>query len=196
MTHRAGPNNYKRWIQIYKLLIAWCQCRAQCKISRMPDPVMQVTSSRDTHKRDQRSLVGYTIVALGLALFIRFFIAAPYVVSGASMEPTFEDWNYLIVDRISYDFQEPKRGDVIIFDLPQDHSRALIKRVIGLPGDTVILSGSATAVTIVDADHPQGFALPEVYLDPANLGGSSDMRITLDSDQYFVLGDNRKGSAD
>ena len=52
---------------------------------------------------------------------------------GASMEPTFHDWHYLIIDRISYDLTEPKRGDVIVFDLPQDTSRSLIKRIIGLP---------------------------------------------------------------
>lgn len=112
------------------------------------------------------------------------------------MEPTFEDWHYLIVDRVSYDFEEPQRGDIIIFDLPQDHSRALIKRVIGLPGDTVVLSGTDPTVTIINAAHPQGFTLSEPYLDPANYGGASDMRVTLGADQYFVLGDNRKVSAD
>ena len=157
---------------------------------------MQKSSSPDTPKSSQRSLVLYTVIALGLALFIRFFIAAPYVVSGASMEPTFEDWHYLIVDRVSYDFEEPQRGDIIIFDLPQDHSRALIKRVIGLPGDTVVLSGTDPTVTIINAAHPQGFTLEEPYLDPANYGGASDMRVTLGADQYFVLGDNRKVSAD
>lgn len=157
---------------------------------------MQETSSPDISKSNRRSLVGYTVVALGLALFIRFFIATPYVVSGASMEPTFEDWHYLIVDRVSYDFGEPERGDVIIFDLPQDHSRALIKRVIGLPGETVILSGEAPTITIINDAHPQGFQLAEPYLDSANLGGSSGTRVTLGTDQYFVLGDNRKVSAD
>jgi len=162
----------------------------------MSDPVMQETSSSATQKSSSRSLIGYTVVALGLALFIRFFIAAPYVVSGASMEPTFEDWHYLIVDRVSYDFEEPQRGDIVIFDLPQDTSRALIKRVIGLPGETVILSGTDPTVTIVNAAHPQGFQLSEPYIDPANYGGASNMRVTLGPDQYFVLGDNRKVSAD
>src|SRR3989338_3850081 len=76
----------------------------------------------------ERSFVVYVIVALGLALFIRFFIAAPYVVSGASMEPTFDNWHYLIVDRVSYSLGEPERGDVIIFDAPQEHGKALIDR--------------------------------------------------------------------
>ena len=160
----------------------------------MSDPVMQESSSPDIKKGSQRSLIGYTVVALGLALFIRFFIAAPYVVSGASMEPNFEDWHYLIVDRVSYRFEMPQRGDVVIFDLPQDTSRSLIKRVIGLPGDTVILKGQS--VTIVNDEHPKGLTLEEPYLDPANLGGVNNMTVTLEKDQYFVLGDNRRVSAD
>lgn len=142
------------------------------------------------------SLFGYTALALGLALFIRFFIAAPYVVSGASMEPNFTDWNYLIVDRLSYDLTNPQRGDVIVFDLPENTARALIKRVIGLPGETVKLSGTAPTVTIINAAHPNGFTLDEPYLSPEDLGGASDMQVTLGPDEYFVLGDNRKVSAD
>lgn len=160
----------------------------------MSGPVMQSSSSPDIKNGSQRSLLGYTVIALGLALFIRFFVAAPYVVQGASMEPNFEDWQYLIVDRVSYDFRAPERGDIIIFDLPQDTSRALIKRVIGLPGETVTLSGQS--VTIVNAEHPQGLTLKEPYLDAANLAGSDEMRITLDPEEYFVLGDNRRVSAD
>lgn len=141
-----------------------------------------------------RSLVIYTIVALGLAFFIRFFIAAPYIVSGASMVPTFTDYHYLIIDRVSYGFDEPTRGDVIVFDLPQDTSRALIKRVIGLPGETVVIQGNT--VKIINSEYSEGFTLDEPYLDPNNLGGASNIRVTLGDDQYYVLGDNRRVSAD
>lgn len=141
-----------------------------------------------------RSLIVYTVVALALAFFIRFFIAAPYVVSGASMIPTFHDYHYLIIDRVSYGLEGPTRGDVIVLDLPQDTSRALIKRVIGLPGETVSLTG--TSVTIINAEHPDGFVLTEPYLDPQNLGGPTDIKVTLGADQYYVLGDNRRVSAD
>ncbi len=151
-------------------------------------------SSSDARSASSRSLVVYTIVALGLALFIRFFIAAPYIVSGASMSPTFENYHYLIIDRISYDLGEPHRGDVIVFDLPENTSRALIKRVIGLPGETVAVQGNA--VIIYNDQHPDGFTLSEPYLDPKNLGGFSGTRVELSADQFFVLGDNRKVSAD
>ncbi|PIR83713.1 signal peptidase I [Candidatus Kaiserbacteria bacterium CG10_big_fil_rev_8_21_14_0_10_51_14] len=145
-------------------------------------------------KESQGSLLGYTVVALGLALFIRFFIAEPYLVSGQSMEPNFHDHQYLIVDRISYDIGEPKRGDIVIFGLPGNTSRRLIKRVIGLPGETVVLSGSN--VSIINAENPEGFTLSEPYLEPENLGGATDMRIILEEDEFVVLGDNRRVSSD
>ncbi len=157
-------------------------------------PVMQNVPSPVAAKGSQSSLIVYTVIALGLALFIRFFIAAPYVVSGASMEPTFDNWHYLIIDRLTYDVHEPRRGDVIVFDLPQDTSRSLIKRVIGLPGETVAINGQT--VTIINTEHPDGFTLEEPYLDPANLTGSNSVRVELGKDQFFVLGDNRRVSAD
>lgn len=157
-------------------------------------PISNGVNVPNAENSSKGSLVVYTIAALGLAIFIRFVVAAPYIVSGASMENTFQDFNYLIVDRLSYDFGDPQRGDVIVFDLPQDSGRALIKRVIGLPGETVILSGAA--VTIVNDDYPEGFTLSEPYLSPENLGGTGNMRITLAQDQFFVLGDNRRVSAD
>ncbi|MCR4326020.1 MAG: signal peptidase I [Patescibacteria group bacterium] len=155
-----------------------------------------VSDGADSPMSNKRSLIAYTVFAIGLALIIRFFVAAPYVVSGASMEPTFDDWHYLIIDRISYDLGEPQRGDVIVFDLPQNKSRALIKRVIGLPGETIVLSGPEPTVTIINEKNPEGFVLKEPYLDPADLGGASGRSFELGDDQYFVLGDNRKVSSD
>lgn len=159
----------------------------------MTDPVMKNPSS-DTRNSSQRSLILYAIVAIGLAIGIRFFVAAPFIVSGASMEPTFHDLHYLIVDRLTYDFSAPQRGDVIVFKLPQNTGRDLIKRVIGLPGETVVLNGST--VTIINDANSDGFILAEPYLSAENLGGSSNLRVTLGPDQYFVLGDNRRVSAD
>ena len=162
----------------------------------MSDPVMPNVSSPDVSQGSQTSFIAYSVVAVGIAIVIRLFIAAPYVVSGSSMEPNFQDWNYLIVDRISYDIGTPQRGDVIVLKLPEDTTRALIKRVIGLPGDTVVLSGTAPTVTIINSAHPNGMTLTEPYISAENFGGQSDMRVTLAANQYFVLGDNRKVSAD
>ncbi len=174
--------------------IVWCQRLARSRILHMSDPVTHDESSLGVPKSNQGGLLAYTLIALGLALFIRFFIAAPYVVQGASMEPNFHDWQYLIIDRVSYDLTAPERGDIIVFDLPQNESRALIKRIIGLPGETVVLSGQK--VTILNAEHPEGFTLDEPYLDPENLTGSNGLTMKLSADEYFVLGDNRRVSAD
>ncbi len=179
----------------------------------MHDPVMKGNASQessgDDGSQNQQSFVSYILLALGLALFIRFFIAAPYVVQGGSMEPTFDNWDYLITDRVSYRFSAPERGDVVVFCLPQSGEcsfvervknrdltapRTLIKRVIGLPGETV--SAGAEEVRIVNSEHPEGFILDEQYLSSANLGGPTGMSVTLGPDEYFVLGDNRRVSSD
>ena len=127
------------------------------------------------------------------------------------MEPTFQNHDYLIVDRLSYGLclpsiplidievpcvpvSDPQRGDVVIFTLPQNRSETLIKRVIGLPGDTVKVAG--TSVVITNAEYPDGFTLSEPYVDPQDMGGATGMMITLPDDHYFVLGDNRKVSYD
>jgi len=155
--------------------------------SAFPDPVIEDDSSKG-------ALFGYTIFTLGLALFIRFFVAAPYVVSGSSMEPNFHNWDYLITDRLTYRFEEPVRGDVIVFKLPQEPSRSLIKRVVGLPGDTVTVRDNR--IEISNAAHPQGFVLDEPYLSEENFGGPSGISLTLGGDEFFVMGDNRRVSSD
>lgn len=151
-------------------------------------------SSPEIPPASSRSIFGYTVIALGLALFIRFFIAAPYIVEGSSMEPTFWGWDYLIIDKVVYDIKKPARGEVIVFTLPQDASRSLIKRVIGLPGETVRISGSK--VTIVNDKHPGGFTLAEPYIDPKNASEGESVERTLGPDEYFVMGDNRHVSSD
>ena len=175
----------------------WCQRSLRSRMSHMSDLVVDGSTSHDAKNNPaapKQSIFLYTLLALGLALFVRFYVAAPYVVSGASMEPNFDNWHYLIVDRLSFRFGEPQRGEVIVFNLPQELSRSLIKRVIGLPGETVVLKGKN--VSIINAKHPDGFTLDEPYLDPANVTGTDSMRVELAKDQFFVLGDNRRVSAD
>jgi signal peptidase I len=153
-----------------------------------------VSGTKETHTGGYGSLILFALVALGLALFVRMWIAAPYIVSGASMIPTFESWHYLIIDKVTYNvFHEPERGDIIVMRYPYDESRTFIKRVIGLPGETVSIQNST--ITILNDDNPEGFVLPEPYLSPENLR-DDNMTVTLNEGQYFVLGDNRKASAD
>lgn len=137
-------------------------------------------------------LARFAIIAIVVVFPIRVFIAQPFVVAGASMEPTFENGEYLIVDQLTYRLDAPERGDVVIFRYPRDPSKFFIKRVIGLPGETVTLSG--TEITVTGAAHPGGLILDETYL----AGGHDDtfLTVSLAADEYFVLGDNRNASSD
>lgn len=107
------------------------------------------------------------------------------------MVPTFENNDYLVIDQLSYRFHEPARGDVIVFKYPLDTSKYFIKRIIGLPGETVEIRGNI--VSIINAASPNGFILNEPYLLHVS---SNDTVKTLGNTEYFVMGDNRSASAD
>lgn len=148
------------------------------------------------------------IISLVIVLPIRTFIAQPYVVSGASMDNTLQNGNYLIVDEISYRFEEPKRGDVIVFktppkglelqNLPLTKTVYYIKRVIGLPGETVEINGDE--VKIYNKENPNGLVLTEPYIYINKLIPSPfsqiKLKVTLKNGEYFVMGDNRHNSSD
>ena len=155
------------------------------------EPELAQTPSKSKWKMIIKEVIIFLLVAFGIVLPFRMFVAEPYVVDGTSMDPTFATGDYLIVDKLSYELGEPKRNSVIIFKLPDEQSRNLIKRVIGLPGDTVTMNG--TEVTITNKDNPHGFVLDQSYLtytSPANFTK------TLGPDEYFVMGDNRPVSYD
>lgn len=160
----------------------------------LSEPSELSTHTPPRKKNETRSLVLYTLLALGLALCIRFFIASPYVVLGSSMESNFHNWDYLITDRISYSFEKPERGDVVVFHLPHEYSRTLIKRVVGVPGDTI--TATRDSVRIVNDANPEGFLLQEEYLSAENKGGPNGTTVVLKESEYFVLGDNRRVSSD
>jgi signal peptidase I len=133
------------------------------------------------------------VIALIIALPIRFFIAEPFIVSGASMDPAFASNQFLIVDRLTYRFEKPQRGDVVIFKYPNNPSVYYIKRVIGLPAETVTMKDGI--VNIINKENPNGFVLNETYIDP-NHASHDDLTIHLGAEQYFVMGDNRAQSSD
>jgi len=140
-----------------------------------------------------RSFIFFALLVLVIVLPIRLYVAKPFIVSGTSMYPTFNSWHYLIIDQLTYKFHPPQRGDVIVFRFPQNPSRFFIKRIIGLPNETVKIKGSD--VTIINATHKKGFVLNEPYVLPENRK-NDNMTIKLTGDEYFVMGDNRKASAD
>ena len=97
----------------------------------------------------------------------------------------------MIVDKISYKLSDPKRNDVVIFKYPRDKEKLFIKRVIGLPNETVDIKGNT--VTITNEKNKQGFTLNEPYV---KYGSNNDTHFELKEDEYFVMGDNRGGSSD
>ena len=133
------------------------------------------------------------VISLAIILPIRYYLVQPFFVKGASMEPNFEDGDYLLVDELSYRFSVPKRGDVVIFRYPQDPSQFFIKRIIGLPDETVEIKDNT--VTIYNKEKPEGFVLDETYLAPEQKTFGNTVT-KLDDNEYFVLGDNRLQSSD
>lgn len=137
-----------------------------------------------------RETIELIFLALIIVVPIRLFVVNPFIVSGASMIPTFDDGEYLIVDQLSYRFEDPKRGEVIIFRYPKDPSKFFIKRIIGLPGETVSISRGKVAVT---KEGGEKVVLDESYV--RNVSNESGTYV-LGSGEYFVMGDNRMSSSD
>lgn len=134
----------------------------------------------------------FSILALLIVVPFRFYVAQPFIVSGASMHPTFETGEYLIVDQLTYRFEQPQRGDVVIFKYPNDPSKYFIKRIIGLPGEVVKLANGVTSITTPAGSEQVTLEEPYLQTDRTD----DHLSITLSSDEYFVMGDNRGASSD
>lgn len=137
-------------------------------------------------------VVQIVIISAAIIIPIRYFLIQPFYVKGASMEPNFYDHEYLIIDELTYRFREPIRGEIVVFRYPNDPSQYFIKRVIGLPGETVEVSKGE--VMIYNGEHPNGMVLDEEYLSGVRTDGKE--KVTLGTDEYYVLGDNRDESLD
>lgn len=132
------------------------------------------------------------LISLLIIVPIRYFVIQPFFVLGASMEPTFQNGDYLIIDELSYILGKPQRGDVIVFHYPYNTKQFYIKRIVGLPGETVSLD--ANGIMIKNSEHPEGFALQEQYIPTKEEYGNK--AVMLGPDEYFVMGDNREASSD
>lgn len=139
-------------------------------------------------------LVKAFLIAMAIIVPIRYFLVQPFFVRGASMEPTFDDGEYLIVDQLSYRFRQPERGEVIVFHYPEQPSQFFIKRIVGLPQERIVIEDGE--VRIFNNEYSQGVVLDESeYLSTdIRTGGNVDVR--LGDEEYFVLGDNRSASSD
>jgi len=152
-------------------------------------------------------MIKVLVLAAVVIIPIRAFLFQPFFVQGASMEPNFDDGEYLVVSEFGYKytkipltgmevrpFRELQRQEPVVFRFPKDPSQFFIKRVIGLPGESVEIKGGK--VYIYSTVHPDGYALDETaYLDPA-LKTSDLPKTSVSESEYFVLGDNRTFSYD
>ena len=162
---------------------------------------MNASPVLEPSKSALRGFLGYLIelarivsISLAIILPIRYFLVQPFYVKGASMEPNFYDHEYLVIDELSYRLHEPARGDIIVFRYPRNPRQFFIKRVIGLPGETVIIGSGR--VKIIDDDHPGGMLLDEsAYLASGTIS-AGERRVTLNGNEYYLMGDNRNQSLD
>jgi len=140
-------------------------------------------------------VIKVVIISLAIIIPVRYFLIQPFYVKGASMEPSFYDHEYLIIDEITYRFREPKRGEIVVFKYPNDPSQYFIKRVIGLPGEKIEIKEGGLYVYTQDTNRR--VKLDEGYLEPGaeTLTGQEEIK-PLGADEYYVLGDNRNYSKD
>lgn len=145
----------------------------------------------DTGKGLLKDLFTLAFLIVVVVIPIRVFIISPFVVDGESMHPTFENLDYLVIDEAVYDFKAPARGEVIVFRYPGNPSIFYIKRIIGLPGETVSIVRGEVTITTVDK---RNITLSEPYI--VNEDATYTKKVSLNTGEYFVMGDNRPNSSD
>ena len=153
------------------------------------------TEGKSDWRQSVWEVIKFVVITLAIVVPIRTWIAQPFIVSGASMESTFYDREYLIIDELTYQFRPPERSEVVVFRYPKDPSKFFIKRIIGLPGETLRLKDNE--VSLKDATTGEWRKIEEPYLTSSEATGLwASQEVTLAPDEYFVLGDNRAVSSD
>lgn len=165
--------------------------RMQSMMEEKTNKDLEVQTRAKLKRQSVWDMVRFGVLALAAVFLVRVFVVQPFIVSGSSMVPTFENGEYLIVDEISYRLGDPKRDDVVVFRYPNDTKKFFIKRIIGLPNETIDIKGSE--ITITNEEHRDGLKLDQPYVKNAS---SDDTHLKLKNDEYFVMGDNRSASSD
>lgn len=138
-----------------------------------------------------KETIKFIIISLLIVVPFRMFVAQPFIVSGASMEPNFSNGDYIIIDELTYKLRGPERGEVVILRT-QNSPIFYIKRVIGLPNEKIEIKNNR--IYIFNNENKKGFALKENYLRGAET--YPEDYFELKNDEYLVLGDNRPRSFD
>ncbi|MFZ5364850.1 MAG: signal peptidase I [Patescibacteria group bacterium] len=161
------------------------------------DPIIPNKSRKRVFFEFVWDLLKVACISLAIIIPVRYFLIQPFYVKGASMEPNLYDHEYLIIDEISYRFNGPERGDIVVFKYPLDQSQYFIKRVIGLPGEKVEVKDGMIYIYSTDQEGTaRKYVLNETgYLDPS-IKTYGNHAFTLAADEYFMLGDNRTQSLD
>ncbi len=142
------------------------------------------------------------VIIVGIVAAIRTFVVSPFQVEGSSMSSTLEHKEYIVINKFRYLLSDPARGDIVVFRPAVDPDKYYVKRVIGLPGDTIVIRDGGVYLRVDDTDRE----ITEAYLDernahrtfraPVSSGNETEIVYHVPDDQYFLLGDNRMGSLD
>lgn len=138
-------------------------------------------------------LVQVVVFAVSIFLFVYLLVLQPHKIQGSSMEPNFHDGEYLLTDKLSYRLGEPNRGDVIVFRAPPSFTNEFIKRILGLPGDKIMVKDGDVYVNgkLVEESY-----IPEEFITRQGQFVQNGEEVEVPDNQYFVLGDNREHSQD
>lgn len=162
-------------------------------------PIKPVSRSLWFHVFDVLLNIAIIVAIVGT---IRTFVVSPFQIDGNSMIDTLENREYIVINKFRYLFSTPVRGDIVVFKPPTDPGKYYVKRIIGLPGETVVVKNGNVYIrengNDVKLDEPylSAFNQGRTFIYPVNSGNPAEEVFQVPSDQYFVLGDNRQGSLD
>jgi len=163
-------------------------CSGLTSANSQPARAPDIPPPSNTLRKEIRVWTRDLLIAIGLALVIIVFLYQPVKVEGTSMAPLLSDQERIFINKFVYRFEPIERGDVVVFWYPLDHTKSFIKRVVGLPGETVEIRQ--------DTLYVNGKVVPEPYVPPQYEDSSDFGPVRVPKDSFFVLGDHRISSND